>query len=244
LLGNADLPHRGATRSFVEGVAWLAQIGLFIMLGLLLTPERLTWHTIGIALVAGFILTAVARPLSVAVSSLVQRAPWRDQAFLSWAGLRGAVPIVFATIPLAAGVPGATQLFDIVFVLVVAYTLLTGPTLPWVARRLGLVDGQELRDLEVEAAPLERVAADLLQVRIAAESHLHGVEVGELRLPVGASISLVVRGESVLVPEPTTALRRGDDLIIVTPRGLRESTEERLRLVSRHGRLARWGRKA
>lgn len=244
VLGNADLPHRGATRSFVEGVAWLAQIGLFIMLGLLLTPERLTWHTIGIALVAGFILTAVARPLSVAVSSLVQRAPWRDQAFLSWAGLRGAVPIVFATIPLAAGVPGATQLFDIVFVLVVAYTLLTGPTLPWVARRLGLVDGQELRDLEVEAAPLERVAADLLQVRIAAESHLHGVEVGELRLPVGASISLVVRGESVLVPEPTTALRRGDDLIIVTPRGLRESTEERLRLVSRHGRLARWGRKA
>ncbi|MFW6773548.1 potassium/proton antiporter [Nocardioides sp. CPCC 205120] len=242
VLGNADLPHRAATRSFSEGVAWLAQIGLFVMLGLLLSPGRLTWQTIGIALAAGLLLTVVARPVSVVVSSVARpRTPWRDQAFLSWAGLRGAVPIVFATIPLAGGVAGSEQLFDIVFVLVVVYTLLTGPTLPWVARRLGLADDGEARDLEVEAAPLERVAADLLQVRISEESRLHGVEVAELRLPVGASISLVVRGDVVLVPEPTTALRRGDDLILVTPRAQREATEARLRLVSQNGRLARWG---
>lgn len=241
VLGNSDLPHRATTRSFSEGVAWLAQIGLFIMLGLLLSPGRITWEVIGLALAAGFILTAVARPVSVAVSALVQpHTPWRDQLFLSWAGLRGAVPIVFTTIPLAAGVAGAERLFDIVFVLVVVYTLLTGPTLPWVARRLGLADEGEARELDIDAAPLERVAADLIQVRIPEASKLHGVEVAELRLPVGASISLIVRGELVLVPEPSTALRRGDDLIVVTPRGLRDQTEDRLRLVSENGRLAQW----
>lgn len=242
VLGNADLPHRGATRSFAEGLAWLAQIGLFVMLGLLLTPARITWEVIGMALVAGFVLTFVARPVSVLVGSLLQPTPWRDQAFLSWAGLRGAVPIVFATIPLSAGVPGAEQLFDVVFVLVVVYTLVTGPTLPWVARRLGIALGEELRGLDVEAAPLERIAADLLQVRISPESLVHGVEVGELRLPVGAQVSLVVRDGTTIVPEATTALRRGDDLLVVTPRPLRQATEERLRLVSLHGRLARWSR--
>ena len=82
----------------------------------------------------GLVLTLVARPLSVVVSSIVQPMGRRDLAFLSWAGLRGAVPIVLATIPLSEGVEGAEDLFDIVFVMVVVYTLLTGPTLPWVAR--------------------------------------------------------------------------------------------------------------
>ncbi|MDT9593440.1 potassium/proton antiporter [Nocardioides zeae] len=242
VLGNADLPHRAATRSFVEGVAWLSQIALFVMLGLLLTPSRITWEIIGIALAAGLVLTVVARPVSVLVSSALQPTPPRDLLFLSWAGLRGAVPIVFTTIPLAAGVPGAEQLFDVVFVLVVVYTLLTGPTLPWVARRLGLSEAAEPRDLDVEAAPLERVAADLLQVHVPEASRLHGVEVGELRLPLGASVSLVVRGGEVLVPDATTVLRRGDDLVVVTPRAERAATEERLALVSRYGRLARWRR--
>lgn len=242
VLGNADLPHRATTRSFAEGVAWLAQIGLFIMLGLLLTPDRITGEIIGIALVAGAVLTLVARPVSVFVSALLQPTPLRDQAFLSWAGLRGAVPIVFATIPLSAGVPGAEQLFDVIFVMVVVFTLLTGPTLPWVARRLGITADEELRELEVEAAPLERVAADLLQVRVGPRSRLHGVEVGELRLPLGVQVSLIVRDGATLVPERTTALRRGDDLLVVTPRASRGAAEERLNMISLHGRLARWSR--
>ena len=100
----------------------------------------------------------------------------------------------------------------------------------------------EPRDLEVEAAPLERIAADLLQVNITRRSRLHGVEVGELRLPVGASVSLVVRDGQTLVPEQRTVLRRGDDMLVVTPRRLREATEERLRAVSLRGRLARVAR--
>jgi cell volume regulation protein A len=240
ILGNSELPHRVATRSFAEGVAWLAQIGLFVMLGLLLSPGRITLHTVGLALVAGLVLTFVARPLSVLVSSVVSPLPLRDLAFLSWAGLRGAVPIVLTTIPLAEGVDGAGRLFDLVFVMVVIYTLLTGPTLPLVARLLKVVRRSEPRGLDVEAAPLDRVAADLLQVSISPVSRMHGVEVGELRLPVGASLSLIIREGSILVPERRTVLRHGDDLLVVTPRKLRERTEQRLRAVSAGGRLAKW----
>lgn len=240
VLGNAELPHRAATRSFSEGIAWIAQIGLFVMLGLLLSPSRLTWETVGMALAAGLLLTLVARPISVLVSSLVQRMPLRELGFISWAGLRGAVPIVFTTIPLAEGLDGAEELFDIVFVMVVVYTLLTGPTLPLVARVLRVARRSEPRELELEAAPLERVAADLLQVTISPASRMHGVEVGELRLPTGASVSMIVRAGETLVPERRTVLRHGDDLLVVTPRRLRWRTEERLRAVSLGGRLAQW----
>jgi cell volume regulation protein A len=240
VLGNSELPHRAATRSFSEGIAWLAQIGLFVMLGLLLSPSRISLETVGLAFAAGLILTYVARPLSVLASSVVQPMPWRELAFLSWAGLRGAVPIVFTTIPLADGVDGAERLFDIVFVMVVMYTLLTGPTLPTVARLLKVTRRSEPRGLEVEAAPLERIAADLLQVLISPVSQMHGVEVGELRLPKGASVSLVIRDGETLVPERRTVLRHGDELLVVTPRKVREQTEHRLRQVSAGGRLAQW----
>ena len=240
VLGNSDLPHRGATRSFAEGVAWLAQIGLFVMLGLLLSPGRLTFSIVGLAIVAGLVLTFVARPLSVLASSVVQPMPWRELSFLSWAGLRGAVPVVLTTIPLAAGLEGSQRLFDLVFVMVVIYTLLTGPTLPTAAKVLKVARRSEPRGLEMEAAPLERVAADLLQVSISPASRMHGVEVGELRQPPGPSVSMVIRDGDTVVPERRTVLRHGDELLVVTPRRLRDRTEERLRQVSEGGRLAQW----
>ncbi|MGZ4453015.1 MAG: potassium/proton antiporter [Nocardioides sp.] len=240
VLGNAELPHRQVTRGFAEGVAWLAQIGLFVMLGLLLSPETLTWDIVVRALVAGLVLTFVARPLAVLVAMIVQPLGLRDAIFLSWAGLRGAVPVVLMTIPLADGVPGSLHLFDLVFVLVVVYTLVTAPTLPGIAKLLGLVQPRDARAFELEVAVLERVAADLLQITITPASLLHGVEVGELRLPRGASVSMVIREGESIPAEPRTVLRRGDDMLVVVPRALREKAERRLRQVSRHGRLAGW----
>lgn len=240
ILGNTDLPHRMVTRSFVEGLGWLAQIGLFVVLGLLLSPGRIEWDTIWMALGAGAILTVLARPLTVLVSSLVQKMSWQELTFVSWAGLRGAVPIVLATIPLAEEVDQATLLFDIVFVMVVLDTLLTAPTLPWFAKVLKVARRSEPRDIELEAAPLDRVAADMLQINISPKSRMHGVEIGELRLPPGASVALIVREGETIVPERRTVLRHGDDLLVVTPRKLREATEERLRRVSAGGRLAQW----
>jgi cell volume regulation protein A len=240
LLGNSELPHRAATRSFAEGLAWLSQIGLFVMLGLLLSPGRIDLETVGYAVVAGLVLTVVARPVSVGVSALVQPLPVPELVFISWAGLRGAVPIVLATIPLAEGVRDSERLFDLVFVLVVIDTLVTAPSLPWVAKRLQVARRSEPRGLDIEAAPLERIAADLLQITIAPTSKMHGVEVGELRLPAGSSVSMIIRDGETLVPERRTVLKHGDDLLVVTPRKQRVKTEERLRQVSARGRLAQW----
>jgi cell volume regulation protein A len=238
-LGNAELPHRTSTRSFAEGLAWLAQIGLFIMLGLLVTPSTITAHQVVGGLVVGAVLTVAARPIGVLLCGIALRVPLPNLTFMSVAGLRGAVPIVLATIPLSERVPRAGEIFNIVFVLVVALTVLTAPALPRVAAALR-VTVERARDVDVEAAPLERIAADLLQVRITDQSRLHGVEVGELRLPTGASVSLVVRGDASFTPERRTTLRHGDDILIVTPRKDRDATERRVQAVSRSGRLATW----
>jgi cell volume regulation protein A len=239
VLGNARLPHRRAVLGFADGLAWLAQIGLFVLLGLLVQPAQLV-SAVGPALVIGLILLLVARPLSVAMSLTPFRYPWRAQAFLSWAGLRGAVPIVLATIPLSAGVPGAAALFNVVFVLVAVYTVAQGASLPPVAKRLTVTAPGEATDLQVEAAPLDSMRADLLQLEIPEGSRLAGVYLDELRLPEGAAITLVARNGSAFVPGPDTRMRTGDNLLIVAKEGVRGATERRLRAVSRRGRLARW----
>lgn len=239
VLGNTELPHRVATRSFLEGIGWLAQIALFVMLGLLATPESFSWWHVWMGLAVGAILTFVARPLSIAVCGVPFGVSWREQLFLGWAGLRGAVPIILATIPLASDVAGARDLFNIVFVTVVFYTLAQAAPLARLAawcRVLG-----EVRDVEVEVAPLERVDAVLLQVRVGTGSRLAGVEVGELRLPAGASVSMIVRDEQTLVPSPMTRIVSEDELLVVSSRQAREKVERRLVAVARGGRLAGWG---
>jgi potassium/hydrogen antiporter len=239
VLGNADLPHRRATRSFVEGVGWLAQIGLFVMLGLLATPDTFEWRHVVAGVVIGAILTFVARPLSVVASAIWFGRAKRELLFLGWAGLRGALPIVFATIPLAAEVEGANDLFNIVFVTVVLYTLVQTGGMGRIAAWCRVGSGGP-RDLEVEAAPLERIAADLLQVRVHTGSKLAGVEIGELRLPEGAVVTLIVRDDNGFVPTRMTRLRRHDEILVVATRAVRDETEARITAISRDGRLAGW----
>ncbi|SMD13079.1 cell volume regulation protein A [Lentzea albidocapillata] len=239
VLGNARLPHRADTLSFAEGLGWLAQIGLFVLLGLYASPSRLL-DVLFPALVAGVVLTFVARPLSVVLASLPFKVPWREQAFLSWSGLRGAVPIVFALIPLIQGVEGARELVDVVFLLVIVLTVVQGTTLPLLARRLGLVKAGEVQEVQVDASPLDELGAELLQVHIQRGSKLHGVYMSELRLPTGATVSLVVRSGKSFTPQPTTRLQTDDQLLIVTTEEARDAAERRVRAVDRAGRYARW----
>ncbi len=240
MLGNAQLPHRAATRSFVEGIGWIAQIGLFVMLGLLAQPQLVTLQQVGIAIAAGLFLTLVARPVSVLVCAVWFRIPMRQQVFLSWAGLRGAVPIVLATVPVSEGVANSGLLFNVVLVFVVVFTCLQAPTLPVIARRLGLIDLSATREVEVEAAPLDKISADLLQVRIPAGSRLAGIEITELRLPPNTVVSLLIRDGQPFSPAARDRIKVGDELLIVTPESQREVTERRLRELGRGGRLARW----
>ncbi|MEV7785134.1 potassium/proton antiporter [Streptomyces sp. NPDC088106] len=239
VLGNAGLPHWPATRGFAEGLGWIAQIGMFVLLGLLVTPHELGDDIVP-ALLIGLALTLVARPLSVVVCLTPFRVPWQEQALMSWAGLRGAVPIVLATIPMVRGVTGSERIFNIVFVLVVVYTLVQGPTLPWLARRLRLGEDSGAADLGIESAPLERLRGHLLSVAIPDGSRMHGVEVGELRLPAGAAVTLVVRDGTSFVPLPSTMLRHGDELLVVATDPVRDAAERRLRAVGRGGKLAGW----
>ncbi|MCA0308001.1 MAG: potassium/proton antiporter [Actinobacteria bacterium] len=240
VLGNGQLPHRHATRSFAEGVGWVAQIGLFVMLGMLSEPLRESPWSIFVGIAVGAFLTFVARPLSVMACLTIFRVPWRDQAFVSWAGLRGAVPIIMATVPLAARAPDAIALFDIVFAFVIVFTLVQSPTLPWVARKLRVSTGEDSTDVEFEFAPLDTIKADMMQVHVASGSRLHGVTIRELRLPKNSVVSLIVRDGEPFTPKPDQIVRSGDDLLIVTNGTDRRRVEARLRSISHGGRLGGW----
>jgi len=239
VLANSGLPHRSAIRSFAEGAGWLAQIGLFVLLGLLVSPSELRDQVIP-AVVVGLVLLLLGRPISVVVSLIGFRVPWRDQVFLSWAGLRGAVPIVLAAYPIVAGVPGSNRLLSIVFILVVVFTLVQGPSLLVVAERLGLVRRDTTREIQVESAPLDVLGAELLTMTVLPQSRLHNVTVLELRLPDPSVITLIIRAGHSFVPQPDTHIQTGDELLIVTTTKTRETAERRLRAVSRRGKLAYW----
>ncbi|AKP60522.1 potassium/proton antiporter [Mycobacteroides abscessus] len=239
VLANSGLPHRSATRSFAEGLGWLAQIGLFVLLGLLVNPSELMDDLLP-AILVGLVLLLVARPLSVVVSLIGFGVPWREQAFLSWAGLRGAVPVVLATFPIVAGVPDSYRLLNIVFVLVVVFTLVQGPSLRPVAHLLGLITREATREIQVEAAPLDVLDAELLTMKVQPASGLRNVTILELRLPDPAVVTLIIRQGNTFVPLPDTRIEPGDELMIVTTSKTRALTESRLRAVSRRGKLAYW----
>lgn len=239
LIGSSRLPHRGSVLGFAEGLAWLAQIGLFVLLGLLAVPGRLP-AVIAPALVAGALLTFVARPFAVLLCASWFGVRWKEQLFLSAAGLRGAVPIVLATIPLADGIPGSTRVFDITFVLVLVFTALQAPSLPWFARRLDVLTDTAAGELTVDAAPLDEMNALIMDVAVPVGSRLAGEYVTDLRLPRGAMVSLVVREGESIVPSGATRLRAGDRLLVVTTAAARAQAERRLRAVSRRGALAGW----
>ena len=186
VLGNARLPHRQAILGFADGLAWLAQIGLFVLLGLLASPGRLDAVVLP-ALVVG-LRRCCCWPgrCRCWCRALPFRVELREQAFLSWAGLRGAVPIVLATIPLSERMPGATgplrhRLRARGGVHAGRRPARCAPA----ARRLGVTAPGEATELRVETAPLERMRADLLQLEVPAGSRLAGVHIDELRLPGG-----------------------------------------------------------
>jgi cell volume regulation protein A len=145
-----------------------------------------------------------------------------------------------ATIPLAHQLKASTEIFDVVVVIVVVFTLVQGPTLPLAARLLRLSGSVTTSGLEVEVAPLGALDADVLTVRVGPGSRLHGVEIFELRLPAGANVTLVVRDGEAFVPTQQTMLRHGDELIVVTAAAARAPAERRVREVSAGGKLAGW----
>ena len=214
VLGSSSIVFRRGIFSFHDATAWLAQIVLFVMLGLLSFPSRLlavAWEGLLIALV----LILVARPLAVWASALPFQFRRREITFLSWVGLKGAVPITLATFPLLAGVPKSGQIFNAVFFVVLLSALTQGWSLPLVARWLQIGrPADPTPALSVEINALRQVDGEILDYTVKARTHVAGQRLRDLALPDGVVVSLILRGREVVMPRGTTLLMPGDHVFV------------------------------
>jgi cell volume regulation protein A len=215
--------------SFHQGLAWLAQIGLFLTLGLLVNPGQLGTVS-GSAILLAIALAVFARPVAVALSTVAARFSGPERLLLSWAGLRGAVPVVLATFPVVHGIPGSTKFFDIVFFTVVISTAVQGTTFEPLARRLGLTSAQPPTPRPLaEYGTVRSLGAELLEFPVGAEDNVVGRRVADLELPEGASLNVIVRGKSVVPPHESTQIWAGDVLHLLVREELAGEIPQMLR---------------
>ena len=221
VIGNSRLVFQRGIRQFHDAAAWLAQIVMFVVLGLLSFPSRLL-QVSGPALLIGAVLILLARPIAVAATLSAFRFNWREMVFLSWVGLKGAVPITLATFPLLFGTPRASLIFDVVFFVVVVSALVQGWSLPTVARLLRLeVPAKTTPPVTLEISSLRHVEGDIVDYLVGADSRAAGRLVRELALPEGVVIALIARHEEIIPPQGNTRVEAGDHVILVLRPGTR-----------------------
>ena len=227
-VGSTPSRYRRQLVAFHEGLAFLAQVAIFIVFGLLVFPSELRDVALpGLAL--ALLLMLVIRPAAVLASTALHRLhSMSDRLLLGWAGLRGAVPIVLATFVLSSDVPHRDTIFNAVFFVVVVSTIVQGSTLEWVAGRLGLLAPAPV----AHEAPLEvghESKLDLVDFMVAGDHAIAGSAVRELGLPRSALIAVVTRGNDTIPPRGSTVLEPGDHLFVLVPRDLRGSRRRLLR---------------
>ena len=214
VVGNADIAHRRRLMDFHDAVAWFMQIVLFLALGLLVFPSQLL-HVAGPAVVILAALTLLARPLAV-LTCLPRGWSLPERGMVAWVGLRGAAPILLATFPLVAGIDAASTIFDVVFFVVLLSVLIQGTTIPPVARRLG-VDAPLAppEPLAVEAVHQDVSALQLIELEVGPHAPAAGKRIVELDLPDQALIVLLSRGDDRAIPQGSTELQPGDELVLL-----------------------------
>lgn len=215
VIGNSRLVYKRGILMFHDALAWLAQITMFVVLGLLSFPSRL-WAVAGHGLLITVVLCLVARPVAVGLSLLPFRFNLRELTFLSWVGLKGAVPITLATFPLLYAVPQASLLFDVVFFVVVVSAVVQGWSLPLVARILGLaLPAQPPPPVSLELSSLRHMEGDIVDYTIGADSRAAGRLVQELALPEGVVIAIIAREQRLIPPQGRTRIEPDDHVIVV-----------------------------
>ena len=215
VLGNGPLPYRTGLLRVHDALAWLSQVGMFLLLGLLVYPSRLI-DVAGVGLTIAVLLAFVIRPLVVALCLVPFRYPPREVFYIGWVGLRGAVPIVLATFPVLAGAPGAGRLFDLVFFIVVASALMPGATVSWVTRKLGLQSREPPAPQAVLAIESRQpLHGELMSFYIDEALVVTGMPVDELPLPEEAAVTLIVRRNRLLPPRPGLTLEPGDHVHVI-----------------------------
>jgi potassium/hydrogen antiporter len=217
ILGNRDFIHKRSLTKFYDGIAWLMQILMFLTLGLLVFPSHML-PVIGMGLLISLFLIFVARPASVFLSMLFFKVGFPDKLYVSWVGLRGAVPIVFATYPLLAGIEKSEMIFNIVFFIVLTSVMLQGTTLTPVAKWLNLSE-QEKKKLKKHQFDIEMeydLKNELTEIEVPEQGPAVGKSLVDLRFPKGALIVLINRGGKFVTPNGATVLQPKDVLYVMT----------------------------
>jgi cell volume regulation protein A len=224
-LGSAPIPAKRSVVSFHEGLGWVSQIGLFILLGVLVFPGDLGGVAVkGLALSAALIF--VARPLATFAATAFSPLVLREKLMLGWAGLRGATPIWLATFPVVAGVRSGEEEFAIVFFVVVTSTLVQGASFEPLARRLRLTtDEPALPQRLFESGRIREMGGDVVAFRLPPGAAAAGHRVRELELPREALVNVIVRDGHAIAPRGSTELREGDELHILVRGDLRDEVE-------------------
>lgn len=213
VLGNSDFIHRRSLMRFHDGLAWLMQITMFLVLGLLVFPSRLA-PVIGVGLLVSVILMFVARPVSVQLLLIFSKMNFREKLMVSWVGLRGAVPIILATFPLLAGVPKADEIFNLVFFVVLTSVLLQGTSLPKVASWLGVDESAPAKPRSpLELEDTGSLKSELVEIEVPANSAIIGKQLVHLSFPPDTLIVLIGRGNDFVIPRGGTIFQPGDRLL-------------------------------
>lgn len=217
-LGNQDLIHKKAILKFYDGMAWLMQIVLFLTLGLLVFPTQV-FPVMGIGLLISLFLILVARPVSVFLSLAFFKMQMRKRFYISWVGLRGAVPIVFATYPLLAGIDKAPMIFNIVFFVSVTSVLIQGTTLGVVAKWLRMALPERIKPIsESEKLIIDLPKANLQEIEILPHFTAVNKRVVDLRFPRSAFIVMIKRDDVYIRPGGSTVILPNDILMVLADR--------------------------
>ncbi len=212
--GNSRLLYKKEMNAFMQGVTWLLQIVMFITLGLLVNPHEM-WSVLPVAIAIGLFMMFVSRPAAIFLCLTPFNIPAKAKLFLSWVGLRGAVPIIFATYPVIAGIENAYFLFNVVFVITLLSLLLQGTTITACAHWLGLstVEPKDGNDFGIELP--EKLESQLSEMIMTDEDFINGNRLSDMKFPDGMLVMMVKRGDSFIVPNGKLELKVGDKLLTI-----------------------------
>lgn len=214
VLGNGELPYRVGLLRVHDGLAWLSQVTMFVVMGLLVYPSRLL-DVAPTGLLVAVVLAFVARPIAVWLCILPFRYSRREQVYIAWVGLRGAVPIILAAFPVLAGAPLAEQVFDLVFFVVVMSSIFPGATVSWLARRLGLESPEPPPPRAVLAIEsVEPLEGELASFYVDPDLAVAGANLADLPFPEGSAVTMIVRGRELLAPRGNTVILPGDHVYV------------------------------
>ncbi|MBM7690621.1 cell volume regulation protein A [Peribacillus deserti] len=216
-VGNKELKYHFSITRFNNGIAWLMQILMFILLGLYVFPKDLL-AILGKGIALSLLLMLVARPAAVFISTMFFKLTNKERVFISWGGLKGAVPIVLATYPLFAEIPKAGYIFDAVFFVVLSSALIQGATMNPLAKRFDLLDEREkAAPQSIELLAAGRTSVEMIEFDVGKKSKLAGKEISSVGLPSEVLISAIIRGKDFVIPQGSTVIEQKDVLCFLVP---------------------------